>query len=105
MVLDEPFSGLDIGNIMSVKKAFQLINESHDLNTIIFSTHDIELAVELADSIYILGYPQQKDGKLNSAGTILKHFDLKQMGLAWHDGFSSQHLDCVNMIKELMLKS
>jgi len=105
MVLDEPFSGLDVGNIMSVKKDFQLINESHDLNTIIFSTHDIELAVELADSIYVLGYPQQKDGTLNSAGTILKHFDLKQMGLAWHDGFSAKHLDCVNMIKELMLKS
>ena len=35
MVLDEPFSGFDVGDIMSVKKAFQLINDSHDLNTII----------------------------------------------------------------------
>ena len=105
MVLDEPFSGLDVGNIMSVKKAFQLINDSHDLNTIIFSTHDIELAVELADSIYVLGYPPGKEGNLHPVGTILKHFDLKQMGLAWHDGFSAKHLDCVNMIKDLMLKS
>lgn len=105
MVLDEPFSGLDVGNIMSVKKAFQLINESHDLNTIIFSTHDIELAVELADSIYVLGYQQTKEGNLNSVGTIVKHFDLKQMGLAWHEKFSADHLDCVNMIKDIMLKS
>jgi ABC-type nitrate/sulfonate/bicarbonate transport system ATPase subunit len=104
MVLDEPFSGLDVGNIMSVKKAFQLINDSNDLNTIIFSTHDIELAVELADSIYVLGYPQEKDNN-QQVGTILKHFDLKEMGLAWHDGFSAKHLDCVNMIKDLMLKS
>ncbi|MGN6418287.1 MAG: ATP-binding cassette domain-containing protein [Pseudobacter sp.] len=29
MVLDEPFSGLDVGNIQSVKKAFQWINASH----------------------------------------------------------------------------
>lgn len=105
MVLDEPFSGLDIGNIMSVKKAFQLINESHELNTIMFSTHDIELAVELADSIYILGYPQQENGQLGNSGTILKHFDLKQMGLAWQNNFTGQHLECVQMIKDIMLKS
>jgi ABC-type nitrate/sulfonate/bicarbonate transport system ATPase subunit len=105
MVLDEPFSGLDVGNIMSVKKAFQLINESHELNTIMFSTHDIELAVELADSIYILGYKPEEKGQPGAAGTILKHFDLKQMGLAWQEGFTNQHLDCVQQVKELMLKS
>ena len=105
MVLDEPFSGLDVGNIQSVKKAFQLINDSHDLNTIIFSTHDIELAVELADSLYILGYPQASDGSLTPIGTILKHFDLKQMGLAWHEGFKKEHLECAQEIKDIMLQS
>lgn len=105
MVLDEPFSGLDIGNIENVKKAFQLINQSNELNTIMFSTHDIELAVELADSIYVLGYKQEDNGQQSSYGTILKHFDLKQMGLAWQDCFTGQHLECVQHIKELMLKS
>jgi ABC-type nitrate/sulfonate/bicarbonate transport system ATPase subunit len=105
MVLDEPFSGLDVGNILNVKSAFQLINSSHELNTIIFSTHDIELAVELADSIYILGYPKDEKGNQVPEGTLLKHFDLKQMGLAWHDGFSTQHLECVKMIKDIMLQS
>jgi ABC-type nitrate/sulfonate/bicarbonate transport system ATPase subunit len=102
MVLDEPFSGLDIGNIMSVKKAFQLISESNELNTIIFSTHDIELAVELAESIYILGY--KKDDP-QEAGTIIKHFDLKHMGLAWHDKLNPAHNDLVNNIKEVLLAS
>lgn len=105
MVLDEPFSGLDIGNIVSVKKAFQLINESHELNTIMFSTHDIELAIELADSVYVLGYKQEENGQLGSIATILKHFDLKQMGLAWQDNFTPQHLECVKMVKDIMLKS
>lgn len=104
MVLDEPFSGLDIGNIENVKRAFQLINNSGDLNTVIFSTHDIELAVELADSIYVIGYPKQKDPKANY-GTILKHFDLKDMGLAWHDGLRPEHFDCVKSIRELLLAS
>lgn len=101
MVLDEPFSGLDVGNILNVKRSFQLINESNELNTIIFSTHDIELAVELADSVYVVGYPSHD----HQYGTILKHYDLKQMGLAWHDGLRKEHLDCVNEIKEIMLKS
>jgi ABC-type multidrug transport system ATPase subunit len=102
MVLDEPFSGLDVGNIMSVKKAFQLLNESDELNTIIFSTHDIELAVELADSIYVLGY---KKDDTQHVGTIVKHFDLKSLGLAWHDSLRPEHHELVNEIKESLLTS
>lgn len=106
MVLDEPFSGLDVGNIQSVKKSFQLINESNDLNTIIFSTHDIELAVELADSIYIIGYPMEANGgSSKKTGTIVRHFDLKAMGLSWHETFSAQHLECVHEIRNVLLQS
>jgi ABC-type nitrate/sulfonate/bicarbonate transport system ATPase subunit len=104
MVLDEPFSGLDIGNIENVKRAFNLINNSNDLNTVIFSTHDIELAVELADSIYVIGYPKQKDPSANY-GTILKHFDLKHMGLAWHEGLTPDHFECIRSIRDLLLAS
>jgi ABC-type nitrate/sulfonate/bicarbonate transport system ATPase subunit len=103
MVLDEPFSGLDVGNIENVKKSFELINCSHELNTIIFSTHDIELAVQLADSIYILGHRNDADN--GGAGTIVRHFDLKALGLAWHDSFSPRHLECVHDIKSTLLQS
>jgi ABC-type multidrug transport system ATPase subunit len=105
MVLDEPFSGLDVGNISNVKNAFKLINDSHELNTVIFSTHDIELAVELADSIYIVGYGRKEDGSLGSVGTLLKNYDLKQMGLAWAGDFGAGHLDLVKEIKEILLQS
>jgi ABC-type nitrate/sulfonate/bicarbonate transport system ATPase subunit len=105
MVLDEPFSGLDIGNIESVKKSFQLISDSHDLNTIMFSTHDIELAVELADSIYVMGYSSLPDGHLKPVGTILRHFDLKAMNLSWTGAFGAEHLDLVRQIKAVMLAS
>jgi ABC-type nitrate/sulfonate/bicarbonate transport system ATPase subunit len=105
MVLDEPFSGLDVGNIQSVKKSLALINKSHELNTVIFSTHDIELAVELADSLYVLGYGTNPDGTLKNTGTILRHFDLKKMGIAWHDELTPAHLEVVKEIKALMLQS
>jgi ABC-type nitrate/sulfonate/bicarbonate transport system ATPase subunit len=104
MVLDEPFSGLDVGNIENVRSSFNLINESHELNTIIFSTHDIELAVELADSIYVIGY-KEPENTSEHYGTIIKHFDLKQMGLAWGENFTASHHECVMDIKKTMLKS
>jgi len=102
MVLDEPFSGLDVGNIENVKKAFQLISESNELNTIIFSTHDIELAVELADSIYVIGCT---GGDTSTFGSIIKHFDLKAIGLAWHEGLRKEHLDLVRELRETLLAS
>lgn len=102
MVLDEPFSGLDIGNIEDVKNAFKLITASHEYNTIIYSTHDIDLAVELADSIYVIGYPEV-DGKKMSYGTIIKHFDMKKLGLAWKS-FGMEHLEVVKQIKKIMLQ-
>ncbi len=78
MILDEPFSGLDVGNIEKVKTSFQKILDADEYNTIIFSTHDIRLAAELADSIYIIGNPEG----VTDYSTILKHYDLKKMGFS-----------------------
>jgi polar amino acid transport system ATP-binding protein len=103
MILDEPFSGLDVGNVENVKQSFQLVASQHDLNTIIFSTHDIELAVELADSIYVIGYPKI-NGKTADYGTIVKHVDMKKIGLSWKK-FDAEHLKIVNEIKDAMLQS
>jgi ABC-type nitrate/sulfonate/bicarbonate transport system ATPase subunit len=106
LVLDEPFSGLDVGNVESVKKAFQLINTTHEKNTIIFSTHDIELAVELADSIYVIGFPPNEvDSGNSNIGTIVKHFDLKALNLAWKDSFTAEHLALAKEIKQVLLNS
>lgn len=105
IIMDEPFSGLDVGNIQNVINAFKLINLSHELATIIFCTHDIELAVELADSLYVLGYPTKAEGGLETVGTIVKHFDLKARGVAWQDKFSPEHQLMVNEVKEAILNS
>jgi ABC-type uncharacterized transport system ATPase subunit len=98
MILDEPFSGLDVGNIEKVKLSFDKISAANELNTIIFSTHDIRLAVELSDSIYILG----KHGEETSCATIIKHYDLKAMGLAW-EPFNDGHRKLHHEIHDLVL--
>lgn len=100
MVLDEPFSGLDVGNIRDVKNAFNLISSQNELNTIIFSTHDLRLAVELADSIYVIGHPEG----VEDYSTIVKHFDLKKLGLAWQS-YSLEHENLVKQIDSVMMKS
>lgn len=100
VILDEPFSGLDVGNIEKVKESFQRISDSDELNTIIFSTHDIRLAVELADSIYIVGFPEG----VTDYSTIVAHYDLKKMGLAW-EPYDESHRKLEKEIKALLLKS
>tara|TARA_R110000796_G_scaffold88978_2_gene192366 strand:+ start:11377 stop:12207 length:831 start_codon:yes stop_codon:yes gene_type:complete len=100
MVLDEPFSGLDVGNIRDVKRSFDLIKKDHELNTIIYSTHELRLAVELADSIYVVGYPPHT----KEYATIVRHYDLKEMGLAWKE-FGQEHLDLVADIDKTMMNS
>lgn len=100
MILDEPFSGLDVGNIEKVKQSFERIGTAHESNTIMFSTHDIRLAAELADSIYIIGRPEG----VENYSTVLKHYDLKQMGLAWTQ-YGDGHRKLVTEIKEILLNS
>ena len=103
IVMDEPFSGLDVGNIQEVKKSFDLLNTTSEYNTVIFSTHDIELAVELAQSIYVIGYPTI-DGKKQNYGTIVAKYDLRELGIAWKE-FGEEHLKLSKEIINQMMIS
>lgn len=100
MIFDEPFSGLDVGNIESVKQNFKRIGDDNEYNTIIFSTHDIRLAVELAESIYVIGHPQG----VTDYSTIVKHYDLKKIGLAWTP-YGTEHEQLVSDIKQVLLET
>ncbi|TRX40430.1 ATP-binding cassette domain-containing protein [Flavobacterium restrictum] len=103
IVLDEPFSGLDVGNIQEVKKSFDLLCKSSEFNTIIFSTHDIELALEMAQTIYVVGYPTI-NGKQEKYGTIVAKYDLRDIGLAWTE-FGEGHRKLYKEIVHQMMIS
>jgi ABC-type nitrate/sulfonate/bicarbonate transport system ATPase subunit len=100
LILDEPASGLDVCNIEKLKQYFTQFSNENELNTIIFSTHDLHLAVELADSIYIIGFPEGE----KEFSTIIKHYDLKQMGIAWKE-FGQEHIELIKDIKALLAVS
>jgi len=103
IVLDEPFSGLDVGNIEEVKKSFELLSSTSDYNTVIFSTHDIELAIELAQTIYVIGHPTL-NGVKQTYGTIVAKYDLRDMGIAWKD-FCEDHTALAKEIVHQMMIS
>jgi len=103
IVFDEPFSGLDVGNIEEVKRSFAMLSDAHDHNTIIFSTHDIELALELAQSIYVIGHPTV-NGKKQDYGTIVARYDLRDMGIAWKD-YCDDHTKLAKEIVHQMMIS
>jgi ABC-type multidrug transport system ATPase subunit len=104
IILDEPFSGLDVVNIEDVKESIKKLTLQNETNTVVFSTHQIEIATALADSIYLLGYENDNDGSPLDGGTLLAHYDLKKMGIAWKE-YNEEHFKLTKNIKEAMMKS
>lgn len=98
LLMDEPFSGLDV---VAKNKVCDLINEVNlvdELNTTIFTTHDLESAVQIADTIWVMGREEGKPG-----ATIVKQYDLMKMGLAWQPNITKHPLfyPLVDELREL----
>lgn len=103
-IMDEPFSGLDVKNKRDAQQSIERITQMNEFNTVIFSTHEIELAVELADHIIVIGYQNNQDGSVRNVGTVIEQYDLKAMGLAW-SGYTPQHAELQKQIEETLVKS
>jgi len=65
VIFDEPFSGLDPVNLESLKDAVLSLRQSG--TTIVFSTHDMDMAEKMCDSIFmIFNGKKVLDGSLDS---------------------------------------
>lgn len=84
LLMDEPFSGLDILMKKVVCDVIDAVAARDEMNTIIFSTHDIESAVMIADTILILGREHGQAGKPLPGAAIRQSIDLIERDLAWH---------------------
>ena len=78
LLMDEPFSGLDVVSKQRVYDTIRQVSSTHEHNTTIFTTHDIESAVTLADEVWIIGRQAGKEG-----ATVIERVDLAAQGLAW----------------------
>lgn len=78
LLMDEPFSGLDPIAKENVYDTIRTVTTADEHNTVIFTTHDLQSAVRLADEIWVLGREPGKPG-----ASIVACIDLIEKGLAW----------------------
>lgn len=85
LLMDEPFSGLDV---ISKKAVCELINGvalMDELNTIIVTTHEVRTAIMVSDTLWLLGYDRDPTtGQCLPGARIQHYYDLAAMGLAWN---------------------
>ncbi|MFL9482338.1 ABC transporter ATP-binding protein [Chitinophagaceae bacterium LWZ2-11] len=78
LLLDEPFSGLDVIVLEKVVDLLLKISTVDELKTLIIVSHDIETSVALSDTAFILAHENGKKG-----ATIVSKIDLVERDLAW----------------------
>ena len=83
LLMDEPFSGLDI---KVEEKCIQLVMKvanMDDLNTVIVVTHDVTAAATVSDHIWALGRDFDEAGNPLPGSRIQFTYDLIERGLCW----------------------
>ena len=99
LLLDEPFSGLDMITIDKVIDILIKVSKYDELKTIIIVSHDLPNTIALSDTIYVLAKQHGQEG-----GTIIKQIDLIERGLAWQSNVKDapEFRDTIKEIKELL---
>lgn len=89
LLFDEPTSGLDPFMKKNVKNLILEIGNMCELNTIFIVTHDIESAVLMSDTIFVMGHDYDLNGKIIPGAKIKYEYDLISRGIAWRQNIES----------------
>ncbi len=102
IILDEPFSGLDIAMIDEVKKIILEVTALDELNTVVIVSHDLSTTTAISDTLWLLAPERDAAGQCLPGATInQKHqYNLAQMGLAWQPGIEAKP-EFVELIQHL----
>lgn len=90
LLLDEPFSGLDILMIEKVCELLKSISTMHEYNTIIVVSHDIESTASIADTLWVMGRDRDEQGNIIPGSRIKHTYNLIERGLAWQEEVMSR---------------
>jgi ABC-type nitrate/sulfonate/bicarbonate transport system ATPase subunit len=84
LLLDEPFSGLDVIVIDKVINTLLKITTTDELKTLVIVSHDLSNTIAISDTIFVLNKIPGKEG-----ATIVKEIDLIDRNLAYHPEIKS----------------
>lgn len=84
LLLDEPFSGLDLLMLEKTSALLSKIANRDDLNTIIICTHDVVAAASISDHIWLMGRDADENGRKIPGARIVKEYNLIDRDLCWH---------------------
>jgi polar amino acid transport system ATP-binding protein/sulfate transport system ATP-binding protein len=101
LLMDEPFSGLDPIAVDSVSSLIQEVANLHELNTIVVVTHDIPAAIEVADTLLLMGRDRDADGKIIPGARIQTVYNLVERGLAYRKGITSSP-EFMELMREIL---
>ncbi len=89
LLMDEPFSGLDILAQETLIRFIRDIAAHDELMTFILITHDISAALQIADTVWVLGRDRDEAGRPVSGARVQASFNLIERGLAWHEDIAA----------------
>jgi len=85
LLLDEPFSGLDVCVLDKVVDLLLKVSLSDELKTLIIVSHDLATSVAISDTVFVLGTRPGNEG-----ATICRQIDLIERDLAWQPDIRSR---------------
>lgn len=84
LLMDEPFSGLDVLVQQEVQAMISELATADELNTIVITTHSIGSALAIADDVILLGRERDAKGAAIPGANVRFRYNLIEEGLAWH---------------------
>jgi ABC-type nitrate/sulfonate/bicarbonate transport system ATPase subunit len=84
LLMDEPFSGLDLLMMGQVCSVISEVAGMDELNTIIVITHDISAAVSIADTLWLMGRDRDEKDNIIPGAYVKRVVNLIDEDLAWH---------------------
>ena len=105
LLMDEPFSGLDINMVDEISEMIVEISNKNEENTVLVVSHDIIATAAIADTIWVMGRDRDANGNVISGAYIKHNFDLCERGLAWSKDLKKnpEFIKLINEIRELFI--